>query len=247
MPGPGAGDSSTTRKEGFGRADAEDSDRAGRGGAARVRRRAGQGREGVEARWGAGVTSRAGRAGASAMAGEPGRAEVGTGLRPGGRATAPRAPGPGPCVAPRGRARGRGGRGVYREGRGRCRGGLFRSAVGWGGRGKRATWGRRRARGGREERESGRRFWVRGRLTSGPHRGGWRRRLNRPRRARARGAAGPPDGPKAGEGGGWATEPAHEGRGAADVAGPRAWLGHAPGWAARGEVGKRKKRKGFLF
>jgi hypothetical protein len=47
--------------------------------------------------------------------------------------------------------------------------------------------------------------------------------------------------------GGWATEPAHEGRGPADVAGPRAWLGHAPGWAARGEVGKRKKEKVFSF
>jgi hypothetical protein len=80
MLGPGAGDSNAPRREGLGRADAEDGDRAGRGEAARARCRAGQGREGVEARWGAGVAGRAGRAGASAMEGEPGRAEVVTPL-----------------------------------------------------------------------------------------------------------------------------------------------------------------------
>jgi hypothetical protein len=41
LPGPGVGDSSAPRREGLGRADAEDGDRAGRGGAARARRRVG--------------------------------------------------------------------------------------------------------------------------------------------------------------------------------------------------------------
>jgi hypothetical protein len=55
-----------------------------------------------------------------------------------------------------------------------------------------------------------------------------------------RGGAGPPAGPRGG-GGGWATEPAHEGKGGLT------WLGRAPGWAARGGGGKRKKRKCFPF
>jgi hypothetical protein len=75
---------------------------------------------------------------------------------------------------------------------------------------------------------------------------GGRRRFNRPRGARARGAgtAGPPNGPKAGEGGGAsrATE-ARLGRRAS-------WAtrgGGGAGWAERGGGGKGEKKKGFPF
>eukprot|EP00267_Zea_mays_P044958 XP_020397187.1 uncharacterized protein LOC109941104 [Zea mays] len=77
MLGPGAGDSNAPRREGLGRADAEDGDRAGRGEAARARCRAGQGREG------------------SRQGGAPGSRAA-----PGGRA---RAPWKASRAAPRGR------------------------------------------------------------------------------------------------------------------------------------------------
>jgi hypothetical protein len=74
--------------------------------------------------------------------------------------------------------------------------------------------------------------------------GGWRRRLNHPRGARARGAggtAGPPDGPKAGKGAAGPPSQPTKGRGRLTR------LGRVPGWAARGGGGREKKKRFSLF
>jgi hypothetical protein len=75
-------------------------------------------------------------------------------------------------------------------------------------------------------------FHARGAGGAGPSRGGGELgpRLGRVERGRA----GPPSQPTKGKGG------------AADAARPRAWLGRAPGRAARGG-GEKRKRKGFPF
>jgi hypothetical protein len=145
-------------------------------------------------------------------------------------------------------ARGRGGRGFTARGEAGVEGGGSGRRRGGEGEGN-ELHGEEDVREGVERRErKGEAVLGKGRLTSGPHRGGWRR-LNRPRRARARG-----------RGDGWAARWAQSGgKGAADAAGPR-WgegegpLGRARGrgdWAAEpaGPRGKRGGKRGgsFLF
>jgi hypothetical protein len=134
--------------------------------------------------------------------------------------------------------------GAYREGRGWHRGGgsgRWRGGVGEGNE----LDGEEDMREGVEGREGKREAVWGARLTSGPHQGGWWRRLNHPRGARARGAGG--DGwaakwAQSGGGGGWTAELAHEGKGERLTR-----LGRVAGPRARGGGGREKKERFSLL
>jgi hypothetical protein len=80
-------------------------------------------------------------------------------------------------------------------------------------------------------------------LTSGPPRGVATEAQPPTRSARegSGGTAGPPNGPKVGEGAAGPPSQPTKGRGAGDAAGPRAWLG------CKGRRGKRKKERFSLL